>query len=367
MLNASKFGENTTVKIDKANKFYSIFNRDSGFYMRSGVIEDGKDTGNDPFMASYPELLDIGIRGVACEAGIAGVCHAPCYQNRGSRHNKDITLEDYESIMKQSRGKVFQVALGGSADPCLHPQFEEILKLTRKYNIVPSYTTSGYLVDDKIVNLSKEFCGAVAVSWERNSEIRDAAINKFLEAKVKTNIHYVLGKDSIDEAITRLKDNKFPVGINAVIFLLYKGIGLGDKDKMLTVDDPRVEEFFYLVDNPTGHFKIGLDACSVPGLLNFATEVNLDSISSCDGSTYSAYIDANMIMYPCSFGIHNPDMYGVDLKEISMQDAWESDIFKSFRDTLKNSCPSCNSQSDCKGGCPILSSISLCSRDCRTT
>ena len=48
-------------KIDKKNKFVSMFNPNTGFYMRSGVIENGKDTGVDPFMTSFPELLDIGV------------------------------------------------------------------------------------------------------------------------------------------------------------------------------------------------------------------------------------------------------------------------------------------------------------------
>lgn len=36
--------------------------------MRTGIIENGKDTGRDPFLASFPELLDIGIMG-RCEHG----------------------------------------------------------------------------------------------------------------------------------------------------------------------------------------------------------------------------------------------------------------------------------------------------------
>lgn len=46
-------------KIDKENKFISVFNPETGFYMRSGVIGNGEDTGVDPFMTSYPELIDI--------------------------------------------------------------------------------------------------------------------------------------------------------------------------------------------------------------------------------------------------------------------------------------------------------------------
>ena len=48
-------------KVDKKNKFISIFNPETGFYIRSGVIENGKDTGIDPFMTSFPELIDVGV------------------------------------------------------------------------------------------------------------------------------------------------------------------------------------------------------------------------------------------------------------------------------------------------------------------
>ena len=49
---------------DKKYKFKSYFDTESGFYMRTGVLdENGKDTGVDPFMASYPHLIDVGIMG----------------------------------------------------------------------------------------------------------------------------------------------------------------------------------------------------------------------------------------------------------------------------------------------------------------
>ena len=49
-------------KIDRKNRFVSMFDPKTGFYARSGVIdENGKDTGVDPFMTSYPELIDVGV------------------------------------------------------------------------------------------------------------------------------------------------------------------------------------------------------------------------------------------------------------------------------------------------------------------
>ena len=74
------------------------------------------------------------------------------------------------------------------------------------------------------------------------------AVKMLLDAGVKTNIHYVVGNNTIDEAITRLKHNGFPRGINAVIFLLHKPVGLGTDKNVLDIHDPRVKEFYSLLD-----------------------------------------------------------------------------------------------------------------------
>ena len=71
-------------KIDKKNKFVSMFNPETGFYVRTGIIdENGKDTGVDPFMTTFPELIDVGIMG-SCKFGKSGKCLSSgvqCYQN----------------------------------------------------------------------------------------------------------------------------------------------------------------------------------------------------------------------------------------------------------------------------------------------
>lgn len=51
------------MRIRKENDFLSMFDEETGRYLRTGIIRDGKDTGEDPFMSSFPELLDVGIMG----------------------------------------------------------------------------------------------------------------------------------------------------------------------------------------------------------------------------------------------------------------------------------------------------------------
>lgn len=75
-------------------------------------------------------------------------------------------------------------------------------------------TTSGVDLKDEEVDLIKKYCGAVAVSWysrlmngmESNKETLNA-VNQLVNAGCITNIHYVVSKDTIDEAIERLEND----------------------------------------------------------------------------------------------------------------------------------------------------------------
>lgn len=105
--------------IDKTNHFISLFDENTGFYVRSGVFQDGKDTNEDPFMASFPELLDVGIMG-HCIHGLSGLCResgVECYQNGWKFRQENMTVEDFTLIAKQCRGRTYQFALGGRGDP----------------------------------------------------------------------------------------------------------------------------------------------------------------------------------------------------------------------------------------------------------
>ena len=292
------------IKVDKKNRFYSKFDPKTGFYMRSGILdENGKDTGVDPFMCSYPELLDIGIMQTCV---CAHRCNVDCYQKAIDRKGKNMSVENFRKIIEQSKGKLFQCALGGAGDVDTHENFEEILSICRENNIVPNFTTSGILMTKEKAEICKKYCGAVAVS-EHFADYTDKAIDMLLEAGVKTSMHYVLSNKTIDIAIDRLKNNSFKKGLNAVVFLLYKPVGLGLEENMLRPEDPKVKEFFELIGTGKFHHQIGFDSCSCSGIVNFSKNIEMQSLDFCEGARYSAYVDANMNMMPCSFANQNPD------------------------------------------------------------
>ena len=377
---------NISLYEDPEYHFREFFDKETGLWI-TGDCEDG----TTPFRRSFPSLLDIGIMG-HCPNGKAGICAKAgiqCYQNAPNSTRDNMKLEDFKTIIDQCKGKTFQVALGGAGDPNLHENFKEIVEYCRNNGIIPNYTTSGFNLTDKQVEISKQ-CGAVAVSQYSRLEIgqmpsyqiledgsriptemmqvfsetnpqTNIAIQKFLDAGITTNIHYVLGKNTIKEAIIRLKNNLFPEGINAIVFLLHKPVGLGQESNMLHYNDPEVKEFFELIDNEKFPFKIGFDACSVPGIINFTKNIDSRSTETCEGSRTSAYIDAQMNMMPCSFGNQDKSYY-VSLYDNTIKEAWESEVFNNFRNHLFKACPNCENRINCYGGCPIISNIVLCNR-----
>lgn len=350
--------------IDEKYSFMELFNPENGFYVRSGVIKEGRDTEEDPFMRSFPNLIDIGIMG-SCKHGASGLCikaGVECYQSGLKIHQPNMLLSDYKRIIDECRQRVYQVALGGRGDPDQHENFEDILKYTRENNIIPNFTSSGLGFTERTVAMCKEFCGAVAISWYRQEHTL-RAIEMLLRARVTTNIHYVLGNNTIDEAIQRLKQQSFP-DVNAIIFLLHKPVGLGSGKNVLSVDDPRVREFFELIDQGSYPWLIGFDSCSVPGILKFCANISKNSIDTCEGARWSMYITPDLKALPCSFD--QGHRWAVDLRDKTIEEAWYSEQFEDFRSRFQNACPGCANKKECYGGCPIIKQVVLCDSEARS-
>ncbi len=350
------------MKIRKEKEFISMFDEHTGKYVRTGILKHGRETGEEPFMSSFPELLDIGIMG-HCIHGKAGLClkaGVQCYQDGLHAQQKNMRLEDFKDIAGQCREQTYQFALGGCGDPDQHENFADILEVCRQNQIVPNFTTSGFGMTEETALLCKEYCGAAAVSWYR-SDYTIHAIDMLLEAGVKTNIHYVLSRDSISEALEHLKNGGFPKGVNAVVFLLHKPVGLGESDRVVTADNRDFQEFIEYIGKGRLQYKIGFDSCTVPALINQPGNIDMDSLDTCEAGRWSAYISADMKMMPCSFDSQEKK-WAVDLRKYSIKEAWESGAFDTFRNHLRNACSDCDKRSLCMGGCPVRPEIVLCTK-----
>lgn len=82
-----------------------------------------------------------------------------------------------------------QIALGGG-NPNQHPNFIQILEQTRKHSIIPSYTTNGQGMTEEIYRATKEFCGALAVSWYAPYLDAKKVISECKKYDIKVNVHF---------------------------------------------------------------------------------------------------------------------------------------------------------------------------------
>ena len=333
------------IKDEKYN-FVSYFNLDNGDYIRFETEE--------VFRASFPHLLDIGIMG-HCLRGLSGNCKIDCYQSGKLIEEPNMELEDYKKIIRQSKDKVFQVALGGRGDPDTHENFEEILSFTRENEIIPNLTTSGFFLNEGTAKIIKKYCGACAVSFYED-EYSDKALELLLEQEVITNIHFVLSNKTIDRAIKLLENIKDYEKINRIIFLLYKPIGQGKDENVLSVYDERLMRLIQLMEENLE--KVGFDSCLVPAIVNFAKRIDKMCYDACEAGRFSAYISPSLKISPCSF--EKTGQFDVDLKNLTIQEAWNSKVFSNFLSSFETSCPECKNWPNCMGGCPISSRITLC-------
>ena len=313
------------------NTYRIEFDTDNGLELTYGI------NGNpDPEVLEFPSLLDIGIMG-----------HCPnkcsfCYQDH--IYEPHMSLDDFMKIIDQVKDSTNQVALGGRGDPNLHPSFKEIIEYCRKNNIIPNYTTSGINLTDEQIEISKQ-CGAVAVSAYDKSFTFDA-IRRLTKNKILTNIHMIGSKNNYSKICDILVGKnpwKLAIDIDkifAVIFLLFKKTGAGKHlDQNLTIDQiSNIGDLAFQQDNKR-LYHIGFDSCFINHFMNMnkIDSLTADVVDYCESSRKSAYISPAMELRSCSFSKDR----GISLKENTLKDAWNSELFQTFRKSLltKIQCP----------------------------
>ncbi|RCW23450.1 radical SAM/SPASM domain-containing protein [Marinilabilia salmonicolor] len=331
----------------KEHNYSIFFNKSNGCFIR---LED-KGYPEVFWSPDAPELLDVSITNrctMQCEF---------CYRC-SSPEGIDISLDDYKRIVDEaSKLGVLQIALGGG-NPNEHPDFIDILKYTHDKGIVVSYTSNGLGLSKEILKATEEFCGAMAISAYAPYEILKNAILSIKEFDIKTNIHYILKKDTVSDAIEWLVS---PPGfldyINAIVFLNYKP-SIEGLDLSLN-DERDILRFFDSVNNKKHPVKIGFDSCSISGVIKYI-KTNEAFIEPCEASRFSAFINESLEMFPCSF-MSNSNNCG-DLRVNSIQDIWQGNVhFKNMRSKIENNnCKTCSYENLCLGGCNYFNNIELC-------
>lgn len=339
------------VKRFSQDHYTAVFSPISGFFAR---VEDPEC--DEPFWASHgPELIDIAITNF-CDRGCA-----ICYRD-SNRRGSHMSLDDYCDVLRQAQSMhVFQVALGGG-NPNQHPDFPEILRQTRKeFGIVPNYTTNGRGLTDEVLNATRNFCGAVAVSAYPPYEETAHAVSALAKNGLKPNIHFTLTSKSLNTAIQWLdKPPSFLNEAGAIIFLNYKPVGRCSRDGLLLNTNPRFRHFLHHATTLRRPYRIGFDSCSVTGLAKFGQAPKV-CLEGCDAARFSLFVSERMEAFPCSYMVES-GYKGVSLRDTPLIDIWRSSqLFCEIRSKHSaETCSDCAFADTCLSGCPLFPQLNLC-------
>lgn len=114
--------------------------------------------------------------------------------------------------------KPFQIAIGSTGEPTIHPEFCDFLKTVYESGVVPNYTTNGVILSQwdnpkskwqeqalKIISHTSAFVGGVAVSFGNKalqSYARKAVETLVNKCNTNVNIHHIISdKESVDEFV----------------------------------------------------------------------------------------------------------------------------------------------------------------------
>lgn len=295
-----------------------------------------------------PDLLDVSITN-RCNRG----CDF-CY--RHSTHvGEDITLEHYQIIIDNAKAcGVQQIAIGGG-EPTIHPNFCEILEMTRMNGIVPNYSTNGQNLTDKILWCTKKNCGAIAISIYEDIDHYREIIKKVISYDIKVNLHLILRADKMTMYTDFLRNPpEWFKDINALIFLNYKPTN-GDYSLCLNKCGPKQIEDFFEAISAFGLCGIGFDTCSSSYVCKYL-DINGCYYDWCEGARKSAYVNEKLDVYPCSFYKSGTD----SLSNNSLKWIWEnSPTFASHRLSTALAKGICEKHVECHTTCPLYP-ISAC-------
>lgn len=162
------------------------------------------------------------------DVGINTLCNAECPFCYVSASQKGINypnicetwekwMDTYQSKVKNGTvftNKPFQIAIGSTGEPTIHPDFCKFLETVYNTGVVPNYTTNGITLSSiktsrELLEYTRNFVGGVAVSLgnkalKRNADM--AIVNLITMGDTNVNIHHIIStKNSVDDFIKEWK------------------------------------------------------------------------------------------------------------------------------------------------------------------
>ncbi|GHU72994.1 hypothetical protein FACS189450_11870 [Spirochaetia bacterium] len=328
------------------------FNLKNGYFARWGKTFD-----NDPPYSRFgPEIADIEISTI-CK-GLSGI-HCPYCYKANTDTGKNMSFDVFRKVIKKinTNNQLTQVAFGLGAAGEENPYLWDMCATLREQNIIPNGTVAN-VTEETAEKIAAHF-GACAVSNHfftapNGNNLCYDNVKRLTDCGMKqVNIHYVLARESLENAFRVLQDIKTDSrlkGLNALVFLSLKAKGRALNNSMHQL---KPDEFTNLIRTALSmNISIGFDSCAFPkffgaieGLPN--RKKLLMMAEGCESfGRFSLYVNVDGQCFPCSFCEHETGWEkGFDLLTTDfMTDIWNSSEFEQGRKLLSKN----------GGACPVF-------------
>lgn len=325
-----------------------FFCKDDGFNIRFGreVDEDVE------FCALGPEILDLEISVNGCVPVPGSTNCRYCYKNNTNAKPTNMSFGTFKKIVDSFPKNLSQIAFGITGLKT-NPGMSKMFQYCRDVGIIPNVTTVGADIDDEVLDVLCEKCGAVAVSCYTGAKelcyktiklIHDRAKEKF-NRELHVNMHIVVSKSNMNHLKDVLKDiaEKKVDGLKSVVLLRIKPKGRAEKMDC-TVPYSIYEELVkYCLDN---NISFGFDSCSATPVMDVLKKIGkpelCSSCESCESSKLSSYINVKGEYWSCSFAEGTNFIKPINvLEHSSTLEWWNNDEVKKVRFCKNPACKSC--------------------------
>lgn len=142
----------------------------------------------------------------------------------------DVTSQKYKVTYTN---KPFQIAIGSTGEPTIHPEFCDFLRTVYETGVVPNYTTNGVTLakpgklSEDILEATRKYVGGVAVSFGNKAlrEYAKTAIEKLLEyGETMVNIHHIISDEqSVEDFVKVWKEYGDKINYHVLLPLMPSG------------------------------------------------------------------------------------------------------------------------------------------------
>ena len=341
-------GDNFKLTFCEDHSYNCFFSKTTGLNIRFGkeVEEDVE------YCELGPEILDLEISVGGCPP-VSGSSNCKyCYKNNTNRAPKNMSFETFKKIVDSFPVNLSQIAFGITGLKT-NPDLPKMFSYCREIGIIPNVTTVGVDMDDEILDVLCEKCGAVAVScytgakelcYKTIKQIHDYAKSKY-NRDMHVNMHIVVSKDNMPHVRDVLKDIAYKKvdGLKSIVLLRIKPCGRAKIMDCTVTKDMYKELVTFCLSN---NISFGFDSCSATPVMEVLKELGKDELCGCcepcESSKLSSYISVKGEYWSCSFAERTDFIKPINVLDYkSATDWWNSDEVKKARFCKSPACKSC--------------------------